>query len=79
MNRYLPLEIYNRYLATYSDCNIEHLWVSVFTMCDLFTEVANEIASILGFTYNQVEADAGMKFLQVVHNLSKDALEIPTF
>lgn len=48
-------------------------------MCDLFNEVANEVATSLGFTYNQIEADAGMKFLRVVHNLSKDALEIPSF
>lgn len=79
MNRYLTQEIYNRYLATYSDSNIDHLWVSVFTMFDLFSEVSNEIASTLGFKYNQAEADASMKFLQDVHNLPKDALEIPTF
>lgn len=79
MNRYLSQELYNRYLETYSDYKIENLWNSVFTMCDLFNEVANEIATSLGFTYNQIEADAGMKFLRVVHNLSKDALEIPSF
>ena len=79
MNRYLSTEIYNRYLATYSDGNIVHLWNSVFTMCDLFDEVANEIATSLTFTYNQIEANASMKYLQVVHTLSKDALEIPTF
>jgi aminoglycoside 6-adenylyltransferase len=79
MRRYLSDEIYNRFLKTYSDCNLDHLWSSVFVMCNLFNEVAIEVATELGFTYNQEEANASVKYLNVVHTLPKDALEIPTF
>lgn len=79
MKRYLSEETYARFLETYSDSNVNHLWNSVFCMCDLFNEVANEIAKLLGFTYNLEEANASMKYLDVVHTLPKDALTIPSF
>lgn len=79
MKHYLAEEVYTRFLETYSDSNLDHLWNSVFCMCDLFNEVANEIAELLGFTYNSEEAKASMKYLDVVHTLPKDALQIPSF
>ncbi|WP_455716244.1 aminoglycoside 6-adenylyltransferase [Anaerosporobacter sp.] len=79
LKRYLSDEMYTRFIDTYSDGNLDHLWSSVFGMCDLFNEVANEIALKLGFTYNHEEAKASMKYLDVVHTLPKDANDIPSF
>lgn len=79
MKHYLSDEMYTRFLGTYSDSNLDHMWSSVYCMCDLFNEVANEVARLSGFTYNLEEAKASMKYLDVVHTLPKEAPEIPSF
>ncbi len=45
-------------------------------MCKLFDEVSMEVADKLGFFYNKIEADSSRAFLEHVHKLPKDAIEI---
>ncbi len=76
MHRFLSQEIWQRFLNTYSDGNVKHIWEATIIMCDLFDEVANEVADQLGCQYNQEEACASRKFLEHVRRLPKDAVEI---
>lgn len=76
MNRFLSKELWQRFLHTYSDANIEHIWSATFIMCDLFDEIAIELADKLDYSYNQKEAKASRYFLEHVHRLPKDAKEI---
>lgn len=76
MYRYLPEDRWQRFLNTYSDSKISNIWNATFVMCDLFNEVANEVADKLSYNYNQEEADASRSFLEHVRRLPKDASEI---
>lgn len=76
MVRFLSKEVWQRFLNTYSDGNVEHIWKATIVMCDLFDEVANEVADKLGYKYNQEEAYSSRKYLEHVRALPKDAMEI---
>jgi aminoglycoside 6-adenylyltransferase len=76
MYRFLSKEMWQRFLKTYSDGNTEHIWDATFIMCDLFDEVAKEVADKLGYYYNQEEADSSRSFLEHIRRLPKDAEKI---
>lgn len=76
MNHFLSKEIWQRFLKTYPEGSIEHIWDATLVMCDLFDEVAKEVADKLGYCYNQEEADSSRSFLEHVRKLPKDANEI---
>lgn len=76
MNEYLPEELWNRFLKTYISGNIDEIWASAFTMCDLFADVARELEKCWGHVYNSEEAEASYGFLRHVHGLPKDAEQI---
>lgn len=76
MVRFLSQEIWQRFLNTYSDGNVEHIWNATIIMCDLFDEVAIEVADKLAYKYNQEEALSSRKYLEHVRRLPKDAIEI---
>lgn len=76
MGHFLPHETWQRFLKTYSDANVENIWSATFILCDLFNEVATDIAERLGYIYNQEEANASRRYLEHVHRLPKDAKEV---
>lgn len=76
MYRWLPSDEWKSFLETYCGADIEEIWTSIFIMCDLFDEVANHVASRLGYRYNQVEAENARSWLERVKNLKDDATDI---
>ena len=76
LKRYLPAEMYRRYLATYAPADTEAIWEAVFGMCDLFQEVAVELSERLNLIYDFTEAANSRAYLEHVHMLPKDAKEI---
>lgn len=50
--RYLPDELYKMYAATYSDSVYEHIWEAVFTACNMFRTLAENVAEHFGYTYD---------------------------
>lgn len=70
---YLSDEIWNRFLKTYINGNIEDIWNSAFLMCDLFNDIALELESKWGLTYNLEEAKASFGFLKHVRTVPKNA------
>lgn len=76
LNRYLSEDIWSRFLKTYAGGSVEDIWSSVFVMCDLFHETAQELEKCWGYVYNLEEAEASYGFLKHVRTLPKDAKEI---
>lgn len=76
LKAYLTEDIWERFLQTYAGGNTEDIWNSVFTMCDLFDETAQELEERWGHLYNKEEAEASFGFLKHVRTLPKDAKEI---
>lgn len=76
LKSYLPADLWNRFLKTYINGNIEDIWQSVYIMCELFHEVAHELAERGNYDYNEKEEIASYDFLKHVHTLPKDAEEI---
>lgn len=73
---YLSDDIWNRFLKTYINGNINDIWNSVFVMCDLFNEIAQELEKYWKHSYNSEEANASYTFLKHIRKLPKDALSI---
>ena len=76
LKAYLPADVWDRFLKTYINGNIEDIWQSVYIMCDLFDETAHELEEHWGYCYNEEESVASYGFLKRVHALPKDAEEI---
>jgi aminoglycoside 6-adenylyltransferase len=73
--KYLPNHLtpaeWQAYLSTYSDAQYEHIWNSLFAMCDLFSETAQEVAGQLNFAYNHAEERNVRAYLNEVRNRPK--------
>lgn len=73
MKRHLSDGEWKRFLETYADGEPDHIWHSVEVMCCLFDGTAREIAKLLHFTYNALEAEHCMAYLAQVRKLPADA------
>ncbi|MEN2767427.1 aminoglycoside 6-adenylyltransferase [Ornithinibacillus xuwenensis] len=72
-NVYLSKKHWEMYKDTYSDCEKTNFWHSLFQTCELFRELAMEIAKELSFTY-PIEDDRNMTmYLYRIRELPKDA------
>lgn len=74
--KFVPENVYDTYLKTYSNGNVESIWGSVIIMCNLFNLAADAVAKGLGYKYNKTEADNAYKYLMRVKDLPQDATEI---
>jgi aminoglycoside 6-adenylyltransferase len=64
--KYLPLELYERYEATYSSSNYDDIWNSVDMMCDLFHDLAKIVAQYFEFEYCLDEEDGIRVYLKMI-------------
>lgn len=64
---------FQKYLRTYSVAQINAIWDAVFTMCDLFGEIAIQVSEKLYFSYDSIEADNSKEYLKHIRALSPDA------
>ncbi len=66
--KYLPPELYSRYVSTYSGGDYEQLKEVVYNACGLFHELAVTVGEKLGFAYRQDEEDGIRKYLGKILN-----------
>ena len=66
--KYLPDNLYERYLKTYSNSDYDIFWKSIFNACELFHIVSENVANYLGTSYNQEEENSMLKYLNMVKN-----------
>lgn len=73
---YLSEKHYTLYKATYSNADYNSIWNSLFAMCNLFRDLAVEIAKNLGFNYLHDDDKRVTAYLKHIKTLPKDAQEI---
>ncbi len=66
--RYLPTEIYQQYMLTYSDSDYNNLWNAIYTACNLFGYLAILVAEHCSYHYNQNEEEGMRSYLNNVRN-----------
>ncbi len=76
MYRWLSNDIWDTFIETYPKGDVNEIWNSVFIMCDLFNEIAEELAVIMKVKYNETEAKNSLMFLRHVSQLPADTKEI---
>ena len=76
MYRWLEKEEWETYLSTWFSSDPEEAWEAVFRMCDLFRQTAEYVGRELGYEYNATEGANSRSYLEHVHRLPKDAMEV---
>lgn len=66
--RFLPTEIYEQYLLTYSDSDCNNMWDTIFISCDIFNFLAIQVADYCGYYYNKQDEDNMRIYLNNVKN-----------
>lgn len=66
--RYLPENLYEMYKETYSDSDYRSIWQAVFTACELFRQLAVEVADFFGYAYNRQEDENMMRYMEQVRS-----------
>ncbi|HHU72955.1 MAG TPA: aminoglycoside 6-adenylyltransferase [Clostridiales bacterium] len=66
--RYLPTEIYQQYLLTYSDSDYNNMWDAIFITCDIFSLLAIQVADYCGYYYNKQDEENMRLYLNIVKN-----------
>jgi len=74
--RYLEPELWEQLLNTYSDAGIVNTWQALFTMCDLFRTLAQQVADHFSFAYPSGDDERVSAHLRHVHLLPRGAQEI---
>lgn len=64
--KYLPENIYERFLETYSNAEAEAMWQATFATLYLFGDVAREVAEKLEFTYDAAEEQGIENYMKQV-------------
>lgn len=64
--KYLPPELYEQYAKTYSDSDYNNLWIGIFTACDLFRNIAKQVAKQLNYDYNEKDDKGIMDYLEKI-------------
>ena len=72
----LEPDLWERLLSTYTDADYEHTWEALFTITDLFREVANQVAEHFSFDYPHEDDQRVSAYLKQISGLPKDAEEI---
>ena len=65
---YLPGELYDLYLKTYSDGEKENFWLAIFYACELFNKTAQYVGECFGYAYNKQEEESMMEYLLKVRD-----------
>lgn len=69
---FLSAELYEQYVKLYPQGgNYDDFWSCIYSACDLFRNLAREVANKLGYTYETSEDDGIMTYLKM---LSEDSL-----
>lgn len=71
---YLPTEIWETYVKTYSGIGYPEIWDSLFTALALVRKIGPELAAELGYNYPIEDDRRTVKYLQQVRSLPPDAV-----
>ncbi|MGB8454119.1 MAG: aminoglycoside 6-adenylyltransferase [Anaerocolumna sp.] len=66
--RFLPREVYEQYLLTYSDSDYNNMWNAIFIECDIFSIFAIQVADYCSYYYNKQDEENMRIYLNNVKN-----------
>lgn len=76
LEHFLNPKEWKRFLETYTDGEITHIWEGVMKMAELMDDMARELSGKMGYTYDTLEAGAAKGYLEHVRSLPEDAKEV---
>lgn len=76
LHQQLESDMWERLLDTYSDADFEHTWNTLFTICDLFREIAIGVADHFNFDYPHNDDQRVSAYLKHIKDLPTGAREI---
>lgn len=71
--KFLPVELWEAYRKTYAGSNYEEIWISLMEAGRLARIIGLEIATHLEFTYPIEDDERVTKYLNMIHELPRDA------
>ena len=66
--KYLPSEIYEQYLLTYSDSDYSNMWKAIMNSCDIFSSLASQVAEHLSYKYAKQDEENMRIYINNVKN-----------
>lgn len=66
---YLDSRQYDMFCNTYSDSNYKNIWKAIFTMCELFRELALNVAEVNNFIYQKKDDENMTEYLKHIQHL----------
>lgn len=66
--RYLPCDVYERYISTYAAADADSMWSAAYGMVSLFGDAARRTASSLGYEYDEDEEKGIIDYMNLVKN-----------
>ena len=76
LKKYLPSQLYEAYVSTYTDGDYEHFWEAIARACKLFRETALLVAEHLEVTYPEDEEQAAVMYMERVRRRIQSAGEM---
>jgi aminoglycoside 6-adenylyltransferase len=74
--RYLEPKHWEAFVKSFPDAEYENIWQALFIMCDLFREIALEVANYYKYDYPAMDDKRVSNYLQHIRVLPPDAKEI---
>ncbi|MEJ2597319.1 MAG: aminoglycoside 6-adenylyltransferase [Anaerolineales bacterium] len=74
LEKYLPAEIWDKYVKTYAGADYQETWEALFEACRLTRRVGQELAQILGYAYPLEDDQRTVEYLRKVRALPKEAV-----
>ena len=65
---YLSKQLYEKYQKTFSDYEYNNLWIAIYCSCELFSDIAKDVAKYLNIDYNQEEENGMIKYMNMIKN-----------
>ena len=76
MKKWLSEEEWQRYLDTYCSADVNDMWRSVETMCQLFYNISKWVAEKGNFVFDKQEADNSFRYFNAVKEMDGNILRI---
>lgn len=66
LKKYLPEELYNEYLKTYTDSDYDHFWCAIDEACKLFRKTALLVVEYFHFVYPENDEMAALEYMEKI-------------
>lgn len=74
LERYLAEEEWQKVVCTYPDGDFANMWVSLFTMCELFQEISESVAKYFNYQVpDEKKVFSYLKDVEQLHRIKMDS------